>query len=152
MGAREYGQVIEAEDLQGLLMHRYPFLLVDRVTAWEQRESITAIKNVTANEPFMPGHFPSYPIMPGVLLIEALAQTGGILINLSCADELAPDSKMYLAGITKARFKRPVRPGDTLTLRTRIGHLRSTSAQFECEALVGEELACRAELLNVIAP
>ncbi|MBF2735421.1 MAG: 3-hydroxyacyl-ACP dehydratase FabZ [Betaproteobacteria bacterium AqS2] len=153
-----HGQTIEAVELRKLLLHRYPFLLLDRVTAWEKDKSITAIKNVTVNEPYMPGHFPQFPIMPGVLMIEALAQAGGVLINLSLAGDLGPDSRMYLAGISKARFKRPALPGDVLTLKTSVGHLREMtaggqrriSAQFDCEALVGDELACRAELLNVV--
>lgn len=153
-----HGQTIEAAELRGLLLHRYPFLLLDRVTAWEKGKSITALKNVTVNEPYMPGHFPAFPIMPGVLMIEALAQAGGVLINLSLAGELGPDSRMYLAGVSKARFKRPALPGDALTLRSSVAHLREASAggqrrisaQFDCEALVGGELACRAELLNVV--
>ena len=104
---------IDINQIMKLLPHRYPFLLVDRVLEFTPRQSITAIKNVTINEPFFQGHFPDFPVMPGVLIIEALAQTAALL---TFTEEKADDAVYYFAGIDGARFKKPVLPGDQLVI------------------------------------
>jgi 3-hydroxyacyl-[acyl-carrier-protein] dehydratase len=125
--------------------HRYPFLLVDRVLECEPGKSITALKNVTYNEPFFPGHFPGHPVMPGVLIIEALAQAGLILGMRTV--EAEEGTIVYFAGVDKARFKRRVVPGDQLLLKLEIGSAKKRLWRFDAEAWVGDELACRAEML-----
>lgn len=132
--------------LKDYLPHRYPFLLLDRVTACRPEAWITAIKNVTINEPFFNGHFPEEPIMPGVLMVEAMAQVAGVLGFIS--KNVKPrDGYIYLfAGVDKVRFKRQVIPGDQLTLRATKVMERHTIYKFNCTAHVGEELAACAEL------
>ena len=129
------------------LPHRYPFLLVDRVMEIEKGKSIKALKNVTMNEPFFGGHFPHHPVMPGVLILEALAQAAALL----AFDTLgaAPDDKTvyYFAGIDGARFKRPVEPGDQLILQAQIDRMKAGIFKFKAQALVGTELAVEAELM-----
>jgi 3-hydroxyacyl-[acyl-carrier-protein] dehydratase len=129
------------------LPHRYPILLVDRVLEIEKGKSIKALKNVTINEPFFTGHFPHRPVMPGVLMLEALAQTAALL----AFDTLGttPDDKTvyYFAGIDGARFKRPVEPGDQLTLAVELDRMKAGIFKFKARALVGEELAVEAELM-----
>ncbi|MES1947350.1 (3R)-hydroxymyristoyl-ACP dehydratase [Salinisphaera sp. C84B14] len=129
------------------LPHRFPFLLVDRVLACEPGKSITAIKNVTINEPFFPGHFPSEPVMPGVLILEALAQAGLILGMRTVESE--EGTIVYFAGIDKARFKRRVVPGDQLLLKLVVGSAKKRIWRFDAEAWVGDELACRAQMMAV---
>jgi 3-hydroxyacyl-[acyl-carrier-protein] dehydratase len=121
-----------------ILPHRYPFLLIDRVVEWEPGVRTVCIKNVTANEPFFQGHFPENPIMPGVLIIEALAQTGalGVLASPQGKGKLA-----MLAGVDGAKFRRPVVPGDQLRLETEIGRLRRGYGRSSARALVDGELA-----------
>ena len=131
--------------------HRYPFLLVDRVLEVKPGESITALKNVTFNEPYFQGHFPGEPIMPGVLQIEALAQASALLHYLSCSEKGAAAGQVFLfAGIDKIRFKRIVRPGDQLTLH--IQHLRSKRGITKLAGLaqVDGQLACEGELLTAM--
>ena len=125
--------VLEAADIQAILPHRYPFLLVDRVTEIESGKRAVGWKSVTFNEPFFPGHFPGHPIMPGVLIIEAMAQVGGVLLLSSIEDR--DDKIFYFAGIDEARFRRPVVPGDrvrmeleVIKLRSRTSKLRGTAA------------------------
>ena len=129
------------------LPHRYPFLLVDRVLALEKGKSITALKNVTINEPFFVGHFPHRPVMPGVLMLEAMAQTAALLSFATMG--VTPDDKTvyYFAGIDAARFKRPVEPGDQLVMDVTLGRMKSGIFKFHGIARVGEELACEAELM-----
>jgi 3-hydroxyacyl-[acyl-carrier-protein] dehydratase len=129
------------------LPHRYPFLLVDRVTELEEGVRITALKNVTINEPFFGGHFPHRPVMPGVLMLEALAQTAALLVYSSMADGLGPNSVTYFVGIDGARFKRPVEPGDQLVLRAELLRAKSRIYKFKTSAHVGDELAVEAELM-----
>lgn len=143
-------KTLEAKDIEALLPHRYPFLLVDRVLDWEKDRSIKAVKNVTVNEPQFQGHFPGFPIMPGVLVVEALAQACGVLVKLSVGDKKIDDSKMYLVGITKARFKRQVLPGDTLVLEAESVRSHRNMAQMSCKATVDGELACSAELMMAL--
>ncbi len=129
------------------LPHRYPFLLVDRVTAIEPGKSIQAIKNVTINEPFFIGHFPHRPVMPGVLMLEAMAQAAALL---SFATQgTTPDDKTvyYFAGIDAARFKRPVEPGDQLLMDVTLERQKAGMFKFKGTTRVGEEMACEAELM-----
>jgi 3-hydroxyacyl-[acyl-carrier-protein] dehydratase len=129
------------------LPHRYPILLVDRVLAIEKGKSIKALKNVTINEPFFVGHFPHRPVMPGVLMLEAMAQTAALLSFATMG--VTPDDKTvyYFAGIDAARFKRPVEPGDQLVMDVTLGRMKSGIFKFHGVARVGEELACEAELM-----
>ena len=129
------------------LPHRYPILLVDRVLELEQGKRIKALKNVTINEPFFTGHFPHRPVMPGVLMIEALAQTAALLSFATMG--VTPDDKTvyYFAGIDGARFKRPVEPGDQLTLEVELTRMKAGIFKFKARASVGAELAVEAELM-----
>ena len=129
------------------LPHRYPFLLVDRVLELEKGKRIKAIKNVTINEPFFVGHFPHRPVMPGVLMLEALAQAAALLSFATL--DVIPDEKTvyYFAGIDGARFKRPVEPGDQLTLEVELGRMKAGIFKFKARASVGAELAVEAELM-----
>lgn len=137
---------IEANRLHELLPQRYPLLLIDRVIAYDPDKSITAIKNVTYNEQFFQGHFPGHPIMPGVLIIEAMAQASGILGFLT-QGKLPVDGYMYLfAGADKVRFKRKVVPGDRLVLNAELLMMKRGIFKFNCTASVDEELACSAEI------
>jgi 3-hydroxyacyl-[acyl-carrier-protein] dehydratase len=129
------------------LPHRYPFLLIDRVLDFTPGEKLTAIKNVTVNEPFFPGHFPHRPVMPGVLIMEALAQATGILV-FKTLDTRPDDSTVYyFVGIDKARFKRPVEPGDQLVLEVEILRNRRGMWVFSAVAKVDGEVAATAELM-----
>jgi 3-hydroxyacyl-[acyl-carrier-protein] dehydratase len=129
------------------LPHRYPILLVDRVLAIEPGKSIRALKNVTINEPFFTGHFPHRPVMPGVLMLEAMAQTAALLSFATAG--VTPDDKSvyYFAGIDGARFKRPVEPGDQLVMDVSLLRMKAGIFKFKGEARVGQELACEAELM-----
>ncbi len=129
------------------LPHRYPFLLVDRVTECLPGKSIRALKNVTYNEPFFPGHFPGRPVMPGVMVIEALAQTAGILCFVT--GEMFPDenSLFYFAGIDKARFRRPVVPGDQLILEAQLRRVMRSIWCYSTRALVGEQEVASADMM-----
>ena len=129
------------------LPHRYPFLLVDRVLDIEKGVRIRALKNVTINEPFFTGHFPHRPVMPGVLMLEALAQAAALLAFDTLGE--TPDDKTvyYFAGIDGARFKRPVEPGDQLTLEVELLRMKSGVFKFKAIAKVGDELAVEAELM-----
>ena len=129
------------------LPHRYPFLLVDRVLECRKGESIRALKNVTYNEPFFPGHFPHRPVMPGVMIIEALAQTAGILAFLTAGVIPDQDTRFYFVGIDKARFRRPVEPGDQLMLHVQLDRMKADIFKFKSRAMVGDELAVEADLL-----
>jgi beta-hydroxyacyl-ACP dehydratase FabZ len=131
------------------LPHRYPFLLLDRVLELVPGQRIVGIKNVTANEPFFQGHFPDYPVMPGVLILEALAQAGAVMMLEGVED---PATKVPLfAGIDGARFRRPVVPGDQLRLELTVLKQRGTSCKLAGKAWVGEELAAEAQILAVVA-
>ncbi len=130
------------------LPHRYPFLLIDRVLSFESRKEIVALKNVSMNEPFFPGHYPHFPVMPGVLIIEAMAQAAAIL----SFGEKEPDDKTvyYFVGIDGARFKRPVVPGDQLILTVKPTRNIRNLWKFEAKAEVNGELAAEAELMCTI--
>jgi 3-hydroxyacyl-[acyl-carrier-protein] dehydratase len=136
----------DIEAVRERLPHRYPFLLVDRVLECRREESIVAIKNVTVNEPFFAGHFPAYPVMPGVLIVEALAQTAGVLAWESAGAEHR-ESVPFLAGIEKARFKHTVRPGDQLLMKVNLIARRRNVWRFDASAEVDGRLAAQAEFL-----
>jgi 3-hydroxyacyl-[acyl-carrier-protein] dehydratase len=129
------------------LPHRFPFILVDRVLEIEDGKRIVAIKNVTINEPFFPGHFPDFPVMPGVLIIEAMAQAGAILTFTMPDMQAGPDSLFYFAGIDRARFKRRVQPGDQLRLEVEFMRSMRGIAKFQGRALVEGQLAAEAEMM-----
>lgn len=129
------------------LPHRYPFLLIDRVLDCVPDQSLTAIKNVTINEPFFQGHFPHRPVMPGVLILEAMAQASAVLSFKSIGALPNKESVYYFVGIDKARFKRPVEPGDQLRIESRLARKVKGIWLFECSAYVGNELCCSAELM-----
>ena len=132
------------------LPHRYPFLLVDRVIECEKGKSIRAIKNVTYNEPFFPGHFPYRPVMPGVMIIEALAQTAGILAFLTAGVIPDENTRFFFVGIDKARFRKPVEPGDQLVLTATLERSMKGIWKFSTVALVDEKEVCSAEMM--VAP
>jgi 3-hydroxyacyl-[acyl-carrier-protein] dehydratase len=128
------------------LPHRYPFLLVDRVVSIDKGKAIRALKNVTMNEPFFQGHFPHRPVMPGVLMLEALAQAAALLAFDALDTSPSDDTVYYFAGIDGARFKRPVEPGDQLFLDVEMLRMKAGIFKFKARALVGEDLAVEAEL------
>lgn len=128
------------------LPHRYPFLLVDRVLSIDKGKSIHALKNVTINEPFFEGHFPHRPVMPGVLMLEALAQAAALLAFDAMDTTPSEDSVYYFAGMDGVRFKRPVVPGDQLILDVELLRMKAGIFKFKARALVGDELAVEAEL------
>ncbi|MHB1140976.1 MAG: 3-hydroxyacyl-ACP dehydratase FabZ [Sulfuricaulis sp.] len=138
---------LDIHEILKYLPHRYPFLLVDRVLTYTKDESITAIKNVTINEPFFQGHFPNRPVMPGVLIIEAMAQSCAILSFKSMDALPKPNSIFYFVGIDNARFKRPVEPGDQLRFTSTIKRKVKGIWMFESSAHVGDELCCSADLM-----
>jgi 3-hydroxyacyl-[acyl-carrier-protein] dehydratase len=130
-----------------LLPHRYPFLLVDKILKFEDGKSIEAIKNVSFNEPFFNGHFPGYPVMPGVLILEALAQASGLLA-FKTPSLCPPNESLYLfVGIDKARFKKPVVPGDQLVLKVEMKKSKGGFAVFSASATVDQEVAAYAEIM-----
>ena len=141
---------LDAAMIERLLPHRYPMLLVDRVLEWEAGKFIRAIKNVTANEPFFQGHFPGNPLMPGVLVIESMAQAAGLLTMLSDAARQDGSQLVLFAGIDKARFKRQVIPGDTLLLEAELERSVRNVGRFRTRASVGRQLVCEATLLAAI--
>lgn len=141
---------MEITEVLRYLPHRYPFLLVDRVLSLEPGKNIVGLKNVTINEPFFQGHFPHHPVMPGVLIIEALAQTGAIL-QFKSNDTLADDTyAYYFVGIDKARFRAPVTPGDQLLLHVELARHMRGIWKFAAKAKVGETCVAEAELMCTV--
>ena len=136
---------MDIQKIQSLLPHRYPFLLVDRVVESEPGKRLVAIKNVTVNEPFFQGHFPSKPVMPGVLLIEAMAQATGLLAMESA--DVPKEAIYYLVGVDKARFKSPVVPGDQVRLEVEVLKHRRDIWVFAAEATVDGKMAASAEIM-----
>jgi 3-hydroxyacyl-[acyl-carrier-protein] dehydratase len=134
---------VNVEQIQQLLPHRYPFLLVDRVIEIVQDQSVVTLKNVTINEPFFNGHFPGHPVMPGVLIVEAMAQSAGLLTQLSARMKGgSPSALFYLAKVDNARFNAPVVPGDQLRMEVRLKRLLRSMGLFEARTLVdGKEVA-----------
>jgi len=135
------------EQIKEYLPHRYPFLLIDRVVEFEKDKRIAAIKCVTVNEPFFPGHFPHLHVMPGVLIVEAMAQAAAVLSLRSLGQKNDGKWVYYFVGIDGARFKKPVIPGDTLRIEVKQGVARRGIGRFSAIARVGEQLAAEAELL-----
>ena len=142
---------IDYLEVKKYLPHRYPFLLVDTVESYELNKWLKAIKNVTHNEPHFPGHFPALPVMPGVLIVEALAQASGILMYRTFNRYPTDQDLFYLAGIENTRFKRKVVPGDQLLLYVEVIRARENLWKFKGEATVNGELACYTEFLNIKA-
>lgn len=142
--------ILDINEILRQLPHRYPFLLVDRVLECKEGESIRALKNVTYNEPFFPGHFPYRPVMPGVIIIEALAQSAGILAFRTAKVLPNEETRFYFVGIDKARFRRPVEPGDQLILTAKLQRQMRGIWKFEAAAYVGDVEAASAELM--VAP
>jgi 3-hydroxyacyl-[acyl-carrier-protein] dehydratase len=138
---------VDVDRIMGMLPHRYPFLLVDRVVAFEPHRSLTAIKNVTINEPFFQGHFPGHPVMPGVLIIEALAQASGVLTQLSDGGPGVERPVYYLVKVDKARFSRIVVPGDQLHLHVTQKRMLRRMGLYDCRATVAGEEVASAEIL-----
>jgi 3-hydroxyacyl-[acyl-carrier-protein] dehydratase len=138
--------MIEIKEILSILPHRYPFLLVDKVTHLEPSVSVTGIKNVTINEPFFQGHFPGNPVMPGVLIIEAMAQVSGILAFKSGMQ----GSSVYFMSIDKVKFRKPVMPGDQLRFEVKAVQIRGNVWKFSGEAFIGDKLAAEADFTAMV--
>jgi len=142
------GRVLDIDAIREILPHRYPFLLVDRIEELEA-ERVVGIKNVTVNEPFFAGHFPDYPVMPGVLIIEAMAQVAGVLVLSAIPDR--KNKLVLLAGVDGAKFRKPVRPGDQLRMEMKILRSKASMAKVSGTATVDGAIAAEAEMLCVLA-
>ncbi|CDI03688.1 (3R)-hydroxymyristol acyl carrier protein dehydratase [Candidatus Competibacter denitrificans Run_A_D11] len=140
-------ETMDIKEILEYLPHRYPFLLIDRVLALDPGRSLTGLKNVSFNEPYFLGHFPQRPIMPGVLIVEALAQATGVLAFKSEGERPDHHSMYYLVGVDNTRFKRPVEPGDQLILEVRLDRIKRGIGKFICEAKVDGQLAASADLM-----
>jgi 3-hydroxyacyl-[acyl-carrier-protein] dehydratase len=141
---------LDIVEIMGILPHRYPFLLIDRVVEVIRKKRIVALKNVTINEPFFQGHFPDYPIMPGVLLVEAIAQAGGALLLNEIPDRA--DKLMVFTGIERAKFRRPVVPGDQVRIEVDVLNWRSRAVRMQGNAFVEGKLACEAIVMCQLVP
>lgn len=140
--------MINIEEIMSILPHRYPFLLVDKIVELEAGKRIIGIKNVTINEPFFQGHFPGKPVMPGVLIIEAMAQVGAVLMLKDMEER---ENKLALfAGIDEARFRKPVVPGDVLKFEVEVLKVKTVTAKLHGKAFVGDDLVCEATILCVM--
>ena len=144
----------DIQEILGFLPHRYPFLLIDRIVEFERAKRLVAVKNVTINEPFFQGHFPGYPIMPGVLVVEAMAQAGGIIMMHEIPDR--NERLVVFTGIEKAKFRRPVTPGDQLRIEVDVLNFRlrtgRSSGEIQGKAWVDGKLACEATLRCQVVP
>jgi len=140
-------KAMDINEIRNTLPHRYPFLLVDRVLEFEAGKSLVAIKNVSVNEPFFQGHFPQKPVMPGVLILEALAQATGLLAFRTESRDAARDSLYYFVGVDKARFKRPVEPGDQLRLSVDVIKVKRGIWVFDTVATVDDKVAATAVIM-----
>jgi 3-hydroxyacyl-[acyl-carrier-protein] dehydratase len=140
----------DIQAIMGFLPHRYPFLLIDRIVEFEPTKRVVAIKNITINEPFFQGHFPGYPIMPGVLVVEAMAQAGAIIMMAAIQDR---DNKLVVfTGIERAKFRRPVTPGDQLRIEVDVLSMKTRVGRIEGKAFVDGKLACQATLTCQVVP
>ena len=137
---------VDVERIQAMLPHRYPFLMIDRVVAFEPGKRATAIKNVTINEPFFQGHFPDYAVMPGVLIVEAMAQTGALLMSKSLDVNVADKVIMFMS-IDGVRFRKPARPGDQLRMEVKVIRARGDAYKFRGETFIDGKLAAEAEFM-----
>jgi 3-hydroxyacyl-[acyl-carrier-protein] dehydratase len=135
---------IDIAEIMRLIPHRYPFLLVDRAEDYRPHESIVGIKNVTMNEPYFIGHFPGNPVMPGVLIVEAMAQAGAVLMSKSLNADVERKTIFFMS-VDACRFRQPVRPGDVLRMKVQVLKARSKLFKFRGEAMVGDKLAAEAE-------
>jgi 3-hydroxyacyl-[acyl-carrier-protein] dehydratase len=142
--------MIEAKEIMSILPHAYPFLLVDRILEIEPGKRIVGIKNVTYNEPYFPGHFPGRPIMPGVLILEAMAQTAGLLVLQSMPEDEKKRKPVFFLGIDNARFRKPVIPGDQLRLELEVTRQRQSIWGFKGKAWVDGKLVAEADLLAMM--
>ncbi len=143
-------QTMDIVEIMSILPHRYPFLLIDRVVEMERKQRIVAIKNVSLNEPHFQGHFPDYPIMPGVLMVEAIAQAGGALLLTEIPDRA--DKLMVFTGIENAKFRRPVVPGDQLRIEVTVLQWRSRAVRMLGIATVDGKVACEATVMCQLVP
>jgi 3-hydroxyacyl-[acyl-carrier-protein] dehydratase len=143
--------VLDVNQIMELIPHRYPFLLIDRIVELEPRKRIVALKSVTVNEPHFTGHFPGYPLMPGVLMIEAIAQTGGVLLMTELGEE-RHDKLMVFTGIENAKFRRAVVPGDQLRIEAISLNWRKTAVKMQGFATVEGKLACEATITCMLVP
>jgi len=141
---------MDIHEILEYLPHRFPFLLLDRVVSLELDKEIVALKNVSINEPFFPGHFPYHPVMPGVLIVEAMAQAAAVLSFKSTGLRPSEDTVYYFAGIDKARFKKPVMPGDQLILKVTIDRIIRGIGKYKGQALVDGEVVAEAELMCIL--
>ena len=141
---------LDITEIMAILPHRYPFLLIDRVVEMERKERIVALKNVTINEPFFIGHFPDYPIMPGVLMVEAIAQTGGALLLTEIPDR--DEKLMVFTGIDEAKFKRPVTPGDQLRIEVKVVNWRTRAVKMFGSITVDGKVVCEATVTCMVVP
>jgi len=140
---------IDITEVLARIPHRYPFLLVDRAEDYRPHESIVGIKCVTFNEPFFQGHFPEFPVMPGVLIVEALAQTGAVLMSKSLEVDVAGKTIMFMS-VDNCRFRHPVRPGDVVHMHVKVTRARGDVFKFRGEAKVGDKLAAEAEFAAMV--
>jgi beta-hydroxyacyl-ACP dehydratase FabZ len=144
------GETLSVVEIQKLIPHRFPFLLVDRVIDITEGESITAIQNVTMNEWFFQGHFPGAPVMPGVLIVEAMAQTGGVLMMKKLSGAEAPKA-VYFMTINNVKFRKPVTPGDTLKFVVTITKMKGAIGTMHGDAFVGEDKVAEADMMAMVA-
>jgi 3-hydroxyacyl-[acyl-carrier-protein] dehydratase len=141
---------LDIHEILNHLPHRYPFVLIDRVIDLKLNEEISAIKNVTINEPFFPGHFPYHPVMPGVLIVEAMAQAAAVLSFKTMNVLPSEDSVYYFAGIDNVRFKKPVSPGDQLVLNVKIDRVLKGIWKYKAQAKVDDQIVAEAEMMCIL--